>query len=401
MKKRVRRFLVLGTLLIVLLSFMSAYAKEKAPLPGAKTLKIGAIFALTGPAAPGIKDNMQGVQVAAEWINKKGGITIGGQRYLLEIIPEDNKSSPEGTIAAANKLVFKDGVKFIVGPVVPWLSIAMTPITEKAKVLRCKVNGTGTPAEMNPDLHYTFSTFIEVQYISSTYGYFTESYPQVKKIAITGPDEPGGQIFLKLSKKEAERRGLEVVFAEPYPFGTEDFYPILTKALAQKPDAFELGVGVAPWYAGIIKQARELRFNGPMFAPSATGDIYFVQKLVGKDSAHDIFFLDPDLKSPDTPPMIKEIRRRVLDKYGAEITSGHGFGWEALRCMIQAIKAAQSLDPNVVAGTWEKMKSIETLYGKGEMGGMKDFGINHVVMKPRPITRLENGGVKFVKFISP
>ena len=35
------------------------------------------------------------------------------------------------------------------------------------------------------------------------------------------------------------------------------------------------------------------------------------------------------------------------------------------------------------------------------MGGLKDFGINHVVMKPRPITRLENGKVKFIKFITP
>ncbi|MBW1700737.1 MAG: ABC transporter substrate-binding protein [Deltaproteobacteria bacterium] len=388
-------FFVLLAVMVVIAVNQNVYAK------GAKTLKIGAVFALTGPAAPGIKDNMQGVQVAADLINEKGGIIIEGHQYLLEIVPEDNKSVPDGTIAAANKLVYKDGVKFIVGPVVPLLSIAMTPITEKAKVLRCKVNGTGTQAEMNPDLHYTFSTFIEVQYIKSGYDYFVESYPGIKKIAITGPDEPGGQIFLKLSKKEAERRGLEVVYAEPYPFGTQDFYPILTKALAQKPDAIELGVGVAPWYTGLIKQARELQFNGPMFAPSTTGDIYFIQKMVGKDFAHDIFFLDPDLKSPEMPSVIKEIGKRVRDKYGVELTSSHCLGWEVLRCLVQAIEAAQSLDPTVVAQTWENMKNIQTLYGKGKMGGLKDFGINHVVMKPRPLARLKKGEVEFVKFITP
>jgi branched-chain amino acid transport system substrate-binding protein len=401
MKKSSIGISIFATLILMFAPFLSSHAKKEATAPETKILRVGAIFALTGPAAPGIKDNMQGAQAAADLINEKGGIVVDGHQYLLEIIPEDNKSAPDGTIAAANKLVYKDGVKFIVGPVVPLLSIAMTPITEKAKVLRCKVNGTGTQAEMNLDLHYTFSTFIEVQYIKSGYDYFVENYPGVKKIAITGPDEPGGQTFLKLSKKEAERHGLEVVYAEPYPFGTQDFYPILTKALAQKPDAVELGVGVAPWYAGLIKQARELRFNGPMFAPSTTGDIYFVQKMVGKDFAHDIFFLDPDLKSSEMPFLIKEIGRRVRNKYGAELTSSHCLGWEALQCLVEAIKAAQSLNPTLVAQTWENMKNINTLYGKGTMGGLKDFGINHVIMKPRPVTKLENGNVKFIKLINP
>ena len=400
MKKLKFGLFVLLALTLVALPAMAACA-EPTPPPEAKTLKVGSIFALTGPAAPGIKECAQGVEAAADWINEKGGITIDGQKYLLEIVGEDNKSNPESTIAATNKLVYEDKVKFIVGPVVPWLSIAMAPITEEAKVLRCKVNGTGSPAEMNPNLRYTFTNWMEIQYIVLGYDYFVKNYPDVRKIAITGPDEPGGQVFLPLSKKEAEARGLEVVFTELYPFGTEDYYPMLTKALAQKPDAFELGVGVAPWYAGIIKQARELGFTGPMFAPSATGDIYLVRDIVGRDFAYDIFFLDEDTKSPKMPSVIKEARQRVLDKYGVELTSAHGYAWEALWCMAQAIEAAQSLDPTVVAGTWENMKSIETMYGKGTMSGLKDFGINHVIMKPRPLTRLEKGEVEFVKPITP
>lgn len=394
--KRIRfGFFVLLGLMVAIGMSQNVYAQE------AKTLKIGAVFALTGPAAPGIKECMEGVQGAAEWINQKGGITIKGQQYQIEVIPADNGSSPEGIVAAANKLVHQDNVKFLVGPVVPGLSIAMTTITEKAKVLRIKVNGTGAKVEMRPDMAYTFSTFMEVQYISLVYEYFVKSHPGVKTIAITGPDDPGSQAFLALSKKEAEARGLKVVYAEPYPFGTEDFYPILTKALAKKPDAFEMGVGVAPWYAGIIKQARELGFKGPMFAPSATGNIALIPMLAGKDYSDNIFFLDADFNSPKMPSVIKEARKKVKDKFGVEVTFGHTAGWEALWCLAQAIEAAQSLDTTVVAKTWEKMKSIKTLYGQGVMSGMEDFGINHVIKKPRPLTRLENGEVKFTKFIIP
>ncbi|MGD2124817.1 MAG: ABC transporter substrate-binding protein [Desulfobacteraceae bacterium] len=394
MKRLVLRTHILLVLMLVPTPYMSSYAEDTA-------LKIGATFALTGPAAPGIKGNIAGVRMAAEWINERGGISVSGKRYPIEILAEDNKSTPDGIIAATNKLLSKDQVKFIVGPVLPWLSIAMTPITEKAQVLRCKVNGTGTPAEMNRDMRYTFSTFMEIQYITCVYEHFVERYPNAKRVAIIGPDEPGGQIFMILSKKEAESRGLKVVFSELYPIGTEDFYPILTKALAQKPDAFEMGVGVAPWYAGIIKQARELRFNGPMFAPSATGDIYLVNMLIGKAASHDVFFLDSDLKSSQMPPLIGVLRKRISDKYSLALGSDHCFGWEALWCLTQAIEAAQSLDTTMIAKTWENMKNIDTLYGKGTMGGLKEFGINHVVMKPRPITRLENGKVEFVKFITP
>lgn len=388
-------FFVLLGLAIVIAVNQNVYAE------GAKTLKVGAIFALTGPAAPGIKDAMEGVQAAADWINKKGGITVKGQHYLIEVVPEDNKSAPDGIVAATNKLVYKDEVKFIVGPIVPGLSMAMTPITEKAKVLRCKVNGTGNKAEMKPDMLYTFSTFMEIQYVRYVYDYFVKSYPNVRKIAITGPDEPGGQAMLAVAKKEAEAHGLKVVFSELYPFGTQDFYPMLTKAMAQKPDAIDMGVGIAPWYAGIIKSARELGFTGPMFAPSATGNIYLIPKLAGKDFCYDMFFLDADLKSPKMPPIVKEARQQVKDKFGVEFTFSHGCGWEALWCLAQAIEAAQSLDTTEVAKVWEKMKSIKTLYGKGTMSGLKDFGINHVVLKPRPLTRLKKGDVEFVKFITP
>jgi hypothetical protein len=69
--------------------------------------------------------------------------------------------------------------------------------------------------------------------------------------------------------------------------------------------------------------------------------------------------------------------------------------------MVQAIQEAQSLDTTAVVEAWEKMKSIDTCYGKGKMGGMETFGINHVGIKPIPLTILKNGEVKFIRFVNP
>jgi len=293
------------TFIMLLVFAVTSQAASSSPT---KTLTIGALFSLTGPASPTIKQGRDGAMAAAEWINEKGGLTIKGERYKIEVIAEDDKSTPDGAVAATNKLVHKDKVKFIVGPIVPQCAMAMAPITEEAKVLRCNVNGIGHPAEMNPKLRYTFATYKNINHFSPTYDFLVEQFPKVKKIAIVAIDDPGGQAAVPVSQREAKKRGLEVVFTDRYPFGTEDYYPILTKALDRKPDAIDMAVGVTPWFAAMIKQARQLGFKGPMFASVPTGDIYLLRNLIGKDFANDIFFVEPDLKSPKMPPIIKEIK---------------------------------------------------------------------------------------------
>ena len=38
--------------------------------------------------------------------------------------------------------------------------------------------------------------------------------------------------------------------------------------------------------------------------------------------------------------------------------------------------------------TWEKMTSIDSIYGKSRMGGEKIIGNNHMVMRPALISRI-------------
>jgi len=48
--------------------------------------------------------------LAAEWINGKGGITVQGKKYKIELLVEDNKNTAPGYVNAATKLVHKDKV---------------------------------------------------------------------------------------------------------------------------------------------------------------------------------------------------------------------------------------------------------------------------------------------------
>ena len=99
---------------LVLLLAGTGQAQSKAG--EAKTLRIGSLKALTGFYSFYDGADAMDVKILASIINKKGGIAIKGQRYNIEIVEEDIKSTLEGTTAAATKLAFDKKVRFAVGP---------------------------------------------------------------------------------------------------------------------------------------------------------------------------------------------------------------------------------------------------------------------------------------------
>jgi branched-chain amino acid transport system substrate-binding protein len=367
-----------------------------------KTLKIGAIYSLTGLGSEIETICRKGSELAKDWINEKGGITIKGEKYLIDLIVEDQKGVVDGAVAAATKLVERDQVKFVIGQIVPDVVIAAASVTEPAKVLRSLAWGGGIPAVMNPNTPYTFRPVLSgAEVIPVNYDYLLDTYPNVKTVALTNPDEPGGQFFMMRSKQEAEKRGLKVVAAEFHDAQEQqDFYPVLTKLLAAKPDALDVGTGFPIPGSLKLKQARELGFKGPVFSPSPV-ELYTVLDIAGKDFAYDYFNGSMDIKSPDLPPMIKEIQKRWEAKFKSRFMFESFQGWDALWCLVQAIEEAQSLDPTAVKTVWEKMKSIKTSYGTGHMGGLKTYGVNHLVVRPCPISAFVKGEVKLIKWYTP
>lgn len=394
-----RLLILLVSLLISGFIFMGSAIHEVA---AAKTLKIGAIYSLTGLGSEIETICRNGSELAKDWINEKGGITIKGEKYLIDLIVEDQKGVVDGAVAAATKLVERNQVKFIIGQIVPDVVIAAASVTEPAKVLRSLAWGGGIPAVMNPKTPYTFRPVLSgAEMIPVNYDYLRDTYPKVKTVALTNPDEPGGQFFMMVARKEAEKHGLKVVAAEFHDAQEQqDFYPVLTKLLAAKPDAVDVGTGFPIPISLKLKQLRELGFKGPVFNPSPV-ELYTILDIAGKDFCYDFFNASLDIKSPDVPLMIKELKKRWEAKYKSRFMFESFQGWDALWCLVQAIEAAQSLDPTDVKTAWEKMKSIKTSYGTGRMGGLKTYGVNHLVVRPCPITAFVKGEVKLIKWYTP
>jgi branched-chain amino acid transport system substrate-binding protein len=74
-----------------------------------KPLKMGAIVPVSGPAAAFGLGVQRGMEFAAEDI---GVFTVGSDKYKLEVVTYDTVYDPGKTVAAMNRAVYNDGVKY-------------------------------------------------------------------------------------------------------------------------------------------------------------------------------------------------------------------------------------------------------------------------------------------------
>jgi ABC-type branched-subunit amino acid transport system substrate-binding protein len=169
----------------------------------------------------------------------------------------------------------------------------------------------------------------------------------------------------------------------------------VVKALSYKPDALFMINGWPIHMGAMLKAARELGFTGPAFG--CHEDPYDIAAVAGPAASTNFYVHNLQVDSPAMTPMIKEIMKLGQAKYGRQSPT-YVWAWNAAYCLTQAIEKAQSLDPTVVKDSWEKMKSIDTAYGPGRIGGMKTYGINHNVSYKTPFTSLKDGKVVWVEW---
>src|SRR5881409_4290463 len=100
-----------------------------------KTLTIGVLGPLSGGAASYGVELVRGAEMKADEINKAGGLKVGNDVYHIKLVSYDHKALATDAATAANKLVFQDKVKYIIGNAVGATCNAVQTVTEPEKVL--------------------------------------------------------------------------------------------------------------------------------------------------------------------------------------------------------------------------------------------------------------------------
>ena len=371
---------------------LGATDRTMAASTNVETLKVGMLMSVTGFFSVREVPDVNQTQTAADIINEQGGITVKGQRYNVELMVEDCKSTFDGVTAAANRLVYDKKAQFIIGPTA-FFAAAAVPICEPNEVLRVLTWCVNTPGELDASSPYAFlgGNGSVLTSMAAT-KYLKKQYPQVKKVAIVTPDDGAVPYAVPVAEALLKAEGIRVI-GKPvaYPNEMQDFSPIVAKLNAIKEaDAIFMVNGLVPHMGAIVKGLREVGFTKP-YAGSLPARIGQVQNIAGKEAMKDVFSIAYTPGDQDMPPVAKEIIKRITAKFGENYQLEMS-GPNALWILKEVIEAADSLDPNAVKKKWESMDSVETIFGPALIGGDKTFGLkHHVVASPQPIQISSNG----------
>ncbi len=284
-----------------------------------QSIKIGAILPLSGDDSFWGENARNGIQLAVEDVNRKGGIN-------LEVVFEDGKCDPKSSVTAMQKLVEIDGVKAVVGEVCSSATLAIAPIAQNNKVILI------APCSESPAISdagdYVFRTWTPNNRQARVMAkYARES--GISKIAVLNIDNDFGNSLAKAFVEEFET----VVFSDKYGKEDQDFRTLLTKIKASNPDAVYL-VSYQKDGIAVIRQMSELGIKAKILATSGINSVDSFFKPLG-ELAEGIVF--SDLKDSTT----EEFRTRYAQKYGKEwpgVGSCAGVSYDAVALIAAGIK---------------------------------------------------------------
>ena len=318
-------------------------------------------------------------EMAAE---KIGEFVVAGQRYRFKVLFEDNLYTTAGGVASATKLIFENKVKFM-GQFGTSPTMAARPLTEKSKILLFPVSTP--PDTLGPQYPYTFRVYEgREENTPLAFEWMVKNYPFVKVFYNILPDDDTGIAVYEATARAAKGYGIKTPI-QYYPVGATDFYPMLAKALLEKPDVIHATVGEAPL---IWKQAREKGFRGLFFTATYKSEY---MKVAGPQILEGLIFMNPDLYDESTPDGWRNWAIEFKKKYNEEADPVMRFPYLELFVLSDAMKKAGTTeDVDKIAKVLET-EWLETPIGKMKFGGKDLYGIDHQLFTPVWVGQITNG----------
>jgi branched-chain amino acid transport system substrate-binding protein len=312
-------------------------AKAPAAAP-AEVIKIGHVAPLTGGIAHLGKDNENGARLAVDEINVAGGLDVGGKKYKLELLAEDDKADPKEGTLAAQKLV-DAGVVAVVGHLNSGTSIPASKIYADANVVQVSPSATN-PKLTEQGFKTTFRVVANDNQQGSVLANYAATEMKAKTIAIVDDRTAYGQGLADVVEKVAKEKGLKVVAREFATDKTTDFNAILTKIRAAKPDVVMYG-GMDATAGPMAKQMKQLGIKSKLLAGDGVCSPEFI-KLAG--DAADILTCSMAGEAVEKLAKGEEFKAKYKAKFNQDVQIYSPYSYDAVYVIADAIKRAGKVD---------------------------------------------------------
>ncbi len=326
-----------GTFVWVLAIGLVLAGLVAAPVMAAnKVLKIGHIGVMSGPAASWGLINKYAALAGAEIINEDGGFEISGEKYDIEIVSVDTKQDPRVAIAGAERLVYQEGIKYIIGPNVDETVRAILPVLAKAGAFNISY-GWLRELFSPPSMNTALGMIAGYQSAPVIYKYLVEK-KGLKSLACVPRNDASGLNSRDNCVAAADELGIKITSSDStYEPNTSDFFPIMGRIVKQKPDLIVLS-GVTPSDAPLlIRAARELGYKGLMSTETAM-DAKILAEVAGSTANGYI-----SVGGASAPELRTDEMQRFIERYSkvaGEWNDEAGTKVYALEMLLQTLRVA-------------------------------------------------------------
>ena len=331
------------------------------------TIKIGINAPMTGDIPKVGEGTKFAAQMWIEDIKAAGGLEVGGKKYPVELVIEDNESKAESAVKAATKLVTEDEVLAIVGP---QASKQAVPAGGKANEYKTPmISPWSTNPDTTMDRPFVFRGCFLDPFQGPVLANFIKEEFGFSKAAVlydVASDYPKGLAeFFKEAWEKINGAGSVVAF-ESFTTKDADFSSQLTKIIKSGADVL-----FTPQYynevALIVQQAHELGWDKPIVGSDSWGSAETV-KLCGEE-CYGLFFSTHYAAAGATGAT-----KAFIDRYN----TAHGYvpddvgalTWDSLGIVQAAIQGCGELtgdiakDRQCVRDAMAQIKEYEGITGK-------------------------------------
>jgi branched-chain amino acid transport system substrate-binding protein len=307
-----------------------------------KTLDIGVSDALTGGAAVYGLPQANAVKMAAEEINAAGGVKIGDDNYMLNVIAYDDKANPTEASNAVRKLIDRDGVKYILGFCCSGATGAVASfITQEDAVML--VGNAAERSITTREIGNLVRTRPPADYTGAAAGTFVAGKGHTR-VAVLGALDVGFYAsYVDAFEKELNKAGGEIVTRESFALKDRDMSPQLTKIRELAPDAI-LVVGYVEPAAFIYRQAVELGIDVPRYGFTSGSEEQFL-RVATSEQMEGVWDLRPtELTLLSTTDNGVAYHKHYSEKFGIAPSPSSPYAYDQTYALKDALEAAGTVD---------------------------------------------------------
>ena len=229
-------------------------------LPGIGTaqtppIKLGTLTPLTGAGGSYGPSMRRAMEFVAQEVNAAGGV-LGRQ---IQLVSEDDQTSPEAAVRAARKLIDVDRVAAIMGTWASAVTTAVAPLCWESKTFLTTVSGSDTITQL-PHQGYLVRTQPNTHLQIGKLAEFLVSL-RVRRVFVLGAQTPFAVPSQKLLQELLPKGGAELIGAVVYDKDKATFRSEIDQALRAKPDMIYLN-GYTPDCTILLKELFKAGYTG-------------------------------------------------------------------------------------------------------------------------------------------